>query len=501
MLPSTAMLLALSGEQAPRGFFNVAVCESCLKPSTKTYRGRRQRGAPKPEALFCHTCHSRPPPPPALRSDAALLTESQQFLLLPSVTAGSMMTITLGMVVDGRLVMEKVAVKVLRVVDGEMKVSISDHELTLPCIGPMASCLGWDYGPDVVLPPPISIHQHEVIVRRAKCVKAAPLPLPPPAAAEPLQPLEVHDEEPSVHHMVPPEVDNDIVTTTTFDVETARIMAGDAMTRAQVLRAIRHHTPGEAVFVQWANDEDAATTEVALNYKDSVGNWVVTYLDGRYGQTVEMLPPRQSSGVKVVAIFDDDPVEDRATYEAFRANLREQDLRDAVPLASLPPSTTHRTEEREMERALLLSWEESANEDHGIHTGPRTCTEKETQEVADWVCQKIAVRDPSNIKRLLECAVCLSPYNESVCRPLMLGCGHTICEGCFAKYSEVCPECRLPVNKKVNPPRVCTLLLSFVSELTKADDTQEEKPMPQEEKKSAEKRSREDRDRDGVGKR
>ena len=155
------------------------------------------------------------------------------------------------------------------------------------------------------------------------------------------------------------------------------------------------------------------------------------------------------------------------------------------------PEMAHRTEEREMKRALLLSWEESANKDHGIHTGPRTCTEKETQEVADWVCQKIAVRDPSNIKRLLECAVCLSPYNESVCRPLMLGCGHTICEGCFAKFSEVCPECRLPVNKKVNPPRVCTLLLSFVSELTKADG---------EEKKSA-KRSREDRDRDGVEKR
>jgi len=163
------------------------------------------------------------------------------------------------------------------------------------------------------------------------------------------------------------------------------------------------------------------------------------------------------------------------------------------------PEMAHRTEEREMKRALLLSWEESANKDHGIHTGPR-CTEKETQEVADWVCQKIAVRDPSNIKRLLECAVCLSSYNESVRRPLMLGCGHTICEGCFAKFSEVCSECRLPVNKKVNPPRVCTLLLSFVSELTKADDTQEEKPRPQEEKKSA-KRSREDRDRDGVGKR
>jgi len=61
------------------------------------------------------------------------------------------------------------------------------------------------------------------------------------------------------------------------------------------------------------------------------------------------------------------------------------------------------------------------------------------------------------MERLLECSVCLDRYNSSDRKPLILPCGHTVCQGCCQTHiarERFCPMCRQPLNNRLEDLQV-----------------------------------------------
>ena len=69
------------------------------------------------------------------------------------------------------------------------------------------------------------------------------------------------------------------------------------------------------------------------------------------------------------------------------------------------------------------------------------------------------------MERLLECSVCLERYDSGVRKPLILPCGHTVCQTCCQTHvaqDRFCPMCRHPVTTpitdlQVNYALICDL--------------------------------------------
>lgn len=69
----------------------------------------------------------------------------------------------------------------------------------------------------------------------------------------------------------------------------------------------------------------------------------------------------------------------------------------------------------------------------------------------------------SEIRPMWECGVCFEGYNEQQRRPLVLPCGHTLCQACvFSLQQQRCPECKCSLNGRRHnlPTNIAVLRVS-----------------------------------------
>ena len=63
----------------------------------------------------------------------------------------------------------------------------------------------------------------------------------------------------------------------------------------------------------------------------------------------------------------------------------------------------------------------------------------------------------------LSCPICFNVFEETVLRPISLGCGHTICKGCLSKLQQKkCPFDQSPILHSIDELPVNFALLQLV---------------------------------------